>query len=488
MATLKDILYGVSLRQVVGPTDIEISRLHTDSRKVDAGDCFIAIRGTRTDGHRYMDQVLEQGAFAIICEVLPAEMSEEVTYVRVESSSKALGIMASNYYGNPSEKMKLVGVTGTNGKTSTVTLLFDLFRKAGYQAGLISTVENKVNEEVIPSTHTTPDAISLNRLMKHMADSGCTYCFMEVSSHAIDQNRIEGLKYIGGVFTNLTHDHLDYHKTFDNYLKAKKKFFDQLPSTAFALVNADDRNGKVMLQNTKAKKQTYSLKAPSDFKAKLRSNTVEGLMMEFEGVEMYSRLVGEFNAYNLTAVYATACLLNMEKETCLTILSALTPPEGRFDQLFSAQDRIVGIVDYAHTPDALKNVLQTIHAVRNGNEKVLTVVGCGGDRDVAKRPVMAEIACRYSSQVVLTSDNPRSEDPEEILRQMKAGVPITDKRKVLTITDRREAIKTACMLASKGDIILIAGKGHEKYQEIEGERFPFDDKNILIELFKELGK
>lgn len=488
MATLKDILYGVSLRQVVGPTDIEISRLHTDSRKVDAGDCFVAIRGIRTDGHRYMDQVLEQGAFAIICEVLPAEMSEEVTYVRVENSSKALGIMASNYYGNPSEKMKLVGVTGTNGKTSTVTLLFDLFRKAGYKAGLISTVENKVNEEVIPAVYTTPDAISLNRLMKHMADSGCEYCFMEVSSHAIDQNRIEGLRYIGGVFTNITHDHLDYHKTFDNYLKAKKNFFDQLAASAFALVNTDDRNGKVMLQNTRAQKQTYSLKAPSDFKAKLVSNTVEGLMMEFEGVEMHSRLVGEFNAYNLTAVYATARLLNMEKEECLTILSALTPPEGRFDQLFSPHDRIVGIIDYAHTPDALKNVLQTIHAVRNGNEKVLTVVGCGGDRDAAKRPVMAEIACRYSSQVVLTSDNPRSEDPEEILRQMNVGVPITDKRKVLTIADRREAIKTACTLANKGDIILIAGKGHEKYQEIDGERFPFDDKNILIELFKELGK
>ena len=488
MAVLKDILYGVSLKQVVGSTDVEIQHLQLDSRKVSTGDCFIAVKGTTQDGHQYIDQCIEKGAVAIVCEEIPAVTQTGVTYVKVQQAGRAVGIIAANFYGNPSDQMKVVGVTGTNGKTSVVTLLFRLLRKMGKNVGLLSTVQNQINEEVIPSTHTTPDAINLNRLMRQMVDAGCEYCFMEVSSHAVDQHRIEGLKFTGAVFTNLTHDHLDYHKTFENYLKAKKRFFDELPATAFALVNTDDRNGNVMLQNTKASKHAYSLKSPSEFKAKIVDNSIMGLMLELDMKEMHTRLIGEFNAYNLTAVYATCILLGFEKEETMTILSSLTPPEGRFDQIISGEEKIIGIVDYAHTPDALKNVLQTIHAIRTGNENLFTVVGCGGDRDATKRPVMAGIASKLSNRVVLTSDNPRSEDPEEILKQMNAGVPVTDKRKVLTIADRKEAIKTACMMAGKGDIILLAGKGHEKYQEIKGVKYPFDDKEILKEMFVELGK
>ena len=488
MAVLKDILYGVSLKQVVGSTDVEIQHLQLDSRKVSTGDCFIAVKGTTQDGHQYIDQCIEKGAVAIVCEEIPAVTQTGVTYVKVQQAGRAVGIIAANFYGNPSAQMKVVGVTGTNGKTSVVTLLFRLLRKMGKNVGLLSTVQNQINEEVIPSTHTTPDAINLNRLMRQMVDAGCEYCFMEVSSHAVDQHRIEGLKFTGAVFTNLTHDHLDYHKTFENYLKAKKRFFDELPATAFALVNTDDRNGNVMLQNTKASKHVYSLKSPSEFKAKIVDNSIMGLMLELDMKEMHTRLIGEFNAYNLTAVYATCILLGFEKEETMTILSSLTPPEGRFDQIISGEEKIIGIVDYAHTPDALKNVLQTIHAIRTGNENLFTVVGCGGDRDATKRPVMAGIASKLSNKVVLTSDNPRSEDPEEILKQMNAGVPVTDKRKVLTIADRKEAIKTACMMAGKGDIILLAGKGHEKYQEIKGVKYPFDDKEILKEMFVELGK
>ena len=490
MKTLTDILNNVVVLQQTGASAEvhDVNNLQIDSRKVDAGDCFIALRGTAVDGHTFIDQCIAKGATVIVCEEMPATLNQSVTYVQVFNSSRALGIMSSNFYGNPSAKMKVIGVTGTNGKTSTVTLLFRLFRQFGKNVGLLSTVQNQVNEEVIPATHTTPDAINLHRLMKQMVDAGCEYCFMEVSSHAIDQNRIEGLKFTGAVFTNITHDHLDYHKTFEQYLKAKKRFFDELPSTAFALTNADDRNGSVMLQNTKAKKYTYSLKTPSDFKGKIIENGVTGLMLELDGIEMHTRLIGEFNAYNLTAVYATARLLDIEKQECLTVLSALTPPEGRFDQLMSKKEKIVGIVDYAHTPDALKNVLQTINAIRNGNEILLTVVGCGGDRDATKRPIMAEIACKFSNKVVLTSDNPRSEEPGEILKQMNTGVPVTDKKKVLTISDRKEAIRTACMMANQGDIILLAGKGHEKYQEIKGVKYPFDDKAMLVEMFEELGK
>lgn len=488
MVALKDILYRVSLTQVVGSTDVEVNSLQIDSRKVQAGNCFIAIKGTAVDAHTFIPQVIAQGATVIICEAIPAETKEGVTYVQVADSSKSLGLVAGNFYDNPSANMQVIGITGTNGKTSVATLLFRLFRAFGHNVGLLSTVQNQINEDVIPSTHTTPDAINLNKLMKQMVDAGCTYCFMEVSSHAVDQNRISGLQFAGGVFTNLTHDHLDYHKTFDNYIKAKKRFFDELPSTAFALTNGDDRNGSVMLQNTKAHKYTYALRTPADFKGKVIDNGVTGLQLDIDNQDVHTRLIGEFNAYNLTAVYAVARLLNVEKMEALTTLSALTPPEGRFDQIVSVNDKIVGIVDYAHTPDALKNVLQTINAVRNGNENVLTVVGCGGDRDAAKRPIMAEIACRYSNQVVLTSDNPRSEDAGEILKEMYAGVPVTDRKKVLTISDRKEAIKTACTLANKGDIILLAGKGHEKYQEIKGIKHAFDDKAVLSEMFEELGK
>ncbi|MCX6199643.1 MAG: UDP-N-acetylmuramoyl-L-alanyl-D-glutamate--2,6-diaminopimelate ligase, partial [Bacteroidetes bacterium] len=459
MKKLCDILDGISVLESVGSIDVPVSALQMDSRKVKSGDCFIAIKGTASDGHHFISTCIEQGAKAIVCENLPEEIIPHVSYIRVKDSSKALGVIANNFYDQPSSKMKVIGVTGTNGKTSVATLLFRLFRALGKNVGLLSTVQNQINEEIIQSTHTTPDAIALNALMKQMVDAGCEYCFMEVSSHAVDQNRIEGLKFAGGVLTNITHDHLDYHKTFENYLKAKKRFFDELPSTAFALTNADDRNGNVMLQNTKAAKRNYALKTPSDFKTKIIENSVAGLQLDIDNIEMHTRLIGEFNAYNLTAVYAVARLLDIEKLEALTILSSLTPPEGRFDQIISVNEKIAGIVDYAHTPDALKNVLQTIQAVRTGNERVITVVGCGGDRDATKRPIMAEIACKFSNQVILTSDNPRSEDPNEILKQMYAGVPVTDKRKVLTITDRREAIKTAVTLANNTDIILLAGKG-----------------------------
>jgi UDP-N-acetylmuramoyl-L-alanyl-D-glutamate--2,6-diaminopimelate ligase len=488
MKTLAEILSNIQVLESSGSTDVAIAALQMDSRKVKAGDCFIAVKGTATDGHTYIDKCIAQGAVAVVCEVMPADINAGITYIKVANSGKALGVMAGNFYDNPSANMKVVGVTGTNGKTSTVTLLFRLFRKLGYNVGLLSTVQNQINETIIESTHTTPDAIALNALMQQMFDAGCEYCFMEVSSHAVDQNRIAGLQFTGAVFSNITHDHLDYHKTFENYLKTKKRFFDELTAKAFALTNIDDRNGAVMLQNTKAHKHTYALKSPGEFKCKVMENNVSGLQLELDGVEMHTRLIGDFNAYNLTAVYGVARLLGIDKQECLTVLSALTPPEGRFDQVLSVNEKIVGIVDYAHTPDALKNVLQTIQAVRNGIENVITIVGCGGDRDAAKRPIMAEIACRYSNKVILTSDNPRSEDPEEILKEMNAGVPVTDKRKVLTITDRREAIRTAVTLAGKGDIILLAGKGHEKYQDIKGVKTHFDDKEELINVFNEMER
>lgn len=488
MIMLKDILKDVSVIKITGSSVVTVTGLQIDSRAVQSGDAFIAVRGTLTDGHKYIATCIEKGARIIICETLPEEIDTTVTYVQVANSSKALGQLASNFYGRPSSKMKVIGVTGTNGKTSTVTLLYRLFRSLGHSAGLLSTVENQINGEVIPSTHTTPDAIHLNELMKKMVDSNCEYCFMEASSHAIDQSRIEGITFAGGIFTNITHDHLDYHKTFDNYLKAKKRFFDELPADAFALTNIDDRNGDVMLQNTKAHKYSYALRSPADFKAKIIDNNVRGLQLEINGTDMFTRLIGEFNAYNLLAVYATATLLGVDKLDALTQLSALAPPEGRFDQIVSEQDGITGIIDYAHTPDALKNVLHTINAIRRGNETLISIVGCGGDRDATKRPVMAQVAAHLSDKCILTSDNPRSEDPNEILRQMNEGVTITDRKKVLSITDRKEAIRTACMMAGKGDIILLAGKGHEKYQEIKGIKYDFDDKTVLREIFSELGK
>jgi len=418
----------------------------------------------------------------VVCEALQARVTGEVDFLMVADSTVALGIVSDNFYGHPSSKLKLVGVTGTNGKTTIATLLYKLFRDLGYKCGLLSTVENKINDQVFQATHTTPDPVELNRLIDEMVNQGCDYCFMEVSSHAIAQHRIGGLKFAGGIFSNLTHDHLDYHKTFDSYLKAKKAFFDGLPANAFALTNNDDKNGNVMLQNTKAHKKTYGLKSMADYRAKILENQFEGLLLQIDGEEVWFKMVGTFNAYNLLAVYAAAMLLDQDKAKILTSLSKLTGARGRFDYIVSP-NKIIGVVDYAHSPDAVQNILSTIHDIRKGNEKVITVLGCGGDRDKTKRPIMAKAACEWSDKVILTSDNPRSEDPGQIIKDMEAGVDAAFRRHVLSIADRREAIKTACMLAKPGDIVLIAGKGHEKYQEIQGVRNHFDDMEELVEQF-----
>lgn len=486
MKLLSDILYKTRLEEVIGSTHMAISSVTFDSRKVKKDTLFVATRGTATDGHAYIDKAIEAGAVAIVCEDLPETRKENVTYIKVTDSTNALGFIACNYFDNPSTKLKLVGVTGTNGKTTTVTLLFNLFRTLGYNVGLLSTVQNKINNTVIPSTHTTPDALSLNELLSVMVEQGCDYAFMEVSSHAVVQNRIAGVQFTGAIFTNITHDHLDYHKTFDEYIKAKKRFFDNLPEEAFAITNKDDKNGMVMLQNTKAHKYSYSIKNVADYKCKIIENHLNGLLLNINNHEVWVKLIGTFNAYNVLAVFAAAHLLKQDVINILTTLSNLNSVEGRF-QYVKSETGIIGIVDYAHTPDALKNVLETIKDIRSGNENVITLVGCGGDRDAAKRPVMANIACQYSNKVILTSDNPRSEDPEEILNQMQAGVDASDFKKTLRISDRREAIKTACTLAQKGDIILIAGKGHEKYQEIKGVKHPFDDLEILKETIKAMG-
>jgi UDP-N-acetylmuramoyl-L-alanyl-D-glutamate--2,6-diaminopimelate ligase len=485
---LRELLIGVKTKQLTGSDEVMVSGLYLDSRKADAGSCFIAVKGTQVDAHAFIDQTIAQGAKVIVCETLPAALNPAITYVQVENSNIALGFMASNFYDNPSHQMQVVGVTGTNGKTSVVTLLHRLFRTFGKHAGLLSTVQNQIDETVIPSTHTTPDAITMNALMLQMVEAGCEYCFMEVSSHAVDQNRIAGLKFAGAIFTNITHDHLDYHLTFDNYIKAKKKFFDELNKNAFALVNTDDRNGGIMVQNTSAKIYGYSLKAASDYKGKIIENSITGLLLEINQIELHARLIGEFNAYNLLAVYGAATLLGEDKLEVLRVLSMLTPPDGRFQQIVSAEDQVVGIIDYAHTPDALKNVMHTINAVRQGNAQLIAVVGCGGNRDAAKRPVMGMIASRFADKAIFTSDNPRNEDAAQILKEMYEGVPAPERKKVITIADRKEAIKTACMLAGKRDIILIAGKGHEKYQEIKGIKHPFDDVAVLTEVFKESGK
>ncbi|MFD2582211.1 UDP-N-acetylmuramoyl-L-alanyl-D-glutamate--2,6-diaminopimelate ligase [Pedobacter vanadiisoli] len=477
---LQDLLYGVTIKELVGKTDREINALNFDSRKVGKDDVFFAIVGTLADGHQFIDQTITQGATVIVCENLPENPNAEVSYIKVDNTSVALGIMAGNYFGNPSAGLKLVGITGTNGKTTIATILFKLFKALGYKTGLISTVENYINDTVVPATHTTPNPIALNQLLRDMVIAGCDYCFMEVSSHAVAQHRIEGLTFAGGVFSNITHDHLDFHKTFDNYLKAKKAFFDGLPKSAFALTNTDDKNGMVMLQNTKAYKKTYALKQLADFKAKIIENQFSGLHLDIDGEDVYFKLVGSFNAYNLLAVYGTAVLLEQDKLKVLTLLSSLSGAEGRFDYITSP-DKIIGIVDYAHTPDAVQNVLSTIANIRKGTEQVITVIGCGGDRDKTKRPVMAQVACDWSDKVILTSDNPRTEDPQTIINEMEAGVSPSNKRKTLSILDRKEAIKTACHLAQPGDIILIAGKGHEKYQEINGVKNHFDDKEILLE-------
>ena len=488
MAVLQDILYKVSIRSVQGNLAVEMNDLQIDSRKVKQGSCFIAIKGAAIDGHGFIEKAVESGAAVIVCEVMPSVTKDGVTYVQVEDSSAAAGYIAHNFFGAPSEKITLVGVTGTNGKTTIATLLFKLFSGLGYKCGLVSTVQNQIGDEIIPSTHTTPDQITLNALLVQMVEAGCTHVFMENSSHAIHQHRSTGLQFAGALFSNITHDHLDYHKTFDEYIRVKKSFFDHLPSSAFAITNLDDKRGLVMIQNTHAKRLTYSLKTMADFKGKILENGLSGLVMDINGQEVHFRLIGEFNAYNLLAVYGAALSLGEDKVHVLQTLSNLTGAEGRFDYIVSSKDQIIGIVDYAHTPDALLNVLSTIQKLRKGHETVITVVGCGGDRDKTKRPVMGEVACEHSDKVIFTSDNPRSEDPQQILNDIEAGLNTAAKRKYISIADRKEAIKTAVTLSNKEDIILIAGKGHEKYQDIKGVKHPFDDKQVLMEMFEMMGK
>jgi UDP-N-acetylmuramoyl-L-alanyl-D-glutamate--2,6-diaminopimelate ligase len=487
MKDLQSILFGVSLREVVGATQLQVNDIQIDSRKVTANCVFVAIRGVQVDGHAYIQTAIEKGATVIVCEQLPENINITVTYLVVENAQVAVAIMAHQFYNQPSTKLKLVGVTGTNGKTTVATLLFKLFSALGYKCGLVSTVQNQIGETIIPSTHTTPDAIQLNSLLNQMAEAECTHVFMECSSHAIHQHRITGLQFVGGAFTNITHDHLDYHQTFEAYLEVKKAFFDHLPSTAFALSNLDDKNGANMLLDTKAKKLTYALHAPANYKGKILENQLTGLVMLVNDVEVHCRLIGTFNAYNFLAVYGIAIQLGEPSEKVLITLSALTGAEGRFEYTISATN-IIGIVDYAHTPDALENVLETIAKLRKGGEDVITVVGCGGDRDKTKRPIMAQVACDLSTKVFLTSDNPRSEDPNDILNDMEQGLTSAAKRKYIKIVDRREAIKAAISFAKPGDIILVAGKGHEKYQDIKGVKTHFDDKEQLQNLFKELEK
>ncbi len=483
MKKLKDILYRCSLLRVIGNTDIPISKVSFDSRNVSEHVAFVAVRGIKTDGHKYIDQVIKSGASAIICEELPDEINEDICYVVVKNSSVTLGFMACNFYDHPSEKINLVGITGTNGKTTTATLLYELFKQNGFKTGLISTVRNYVDAKEISANYTTPDPIQLNHLLNDMVTAGCEYCFMEVSSHAVVQNRITGLQFKGGIFSNLTHDHLDFHQTFESYLQAKKQFFDMLPSDAFALVNIDDRNGKVMVQNTKAKVYTMAFKKSANYQCKILENHFDGLMLSINGKEVWSNLVGKFNAYNILAIFAASHLLGLEEQEVLVSLSKLHPVDGRFEHIKSPSG-VIGIVDYAHTPDALKNVIDTINAIQAGSGKLITVVGAGGDRDRTKRPIMARISVEGSSLVILTSDNPRSEDPLAILDEMSTGVSVDKKKKCLVIADRKQAIKTAVTMAQPGDVILVAGKGHETYQEINGIRHHFDDREILREFFE----
>ena len=487
MIVLKDILYKVPLESVVGNTAVAITNLHFDSRQVALNDVFVAVKGTQSNGHDYIHKAVSQGAIAIICEVLPEEQINGVTYIRVKDTSYALAIMAANYYHNPSDNLRLVGVTGTNGKTTIAALLYQLFSKAGYKVGLLSTVKVMVDKQEYKATHTTPDSLTINRYLAQMNEEGVEFCFMEVSSHGIHQNRVEGLVFEGGIFTNLTHDHLDYHKTFAEYRDVKKRFFDGLPKHAFALTNIDDRNGEVMLQNTRAKKVSYALKSHADYRANILENQLSGLLLKVNDQEVWVKLIGSFNAYNVLAIYATAELLGLEQMEALQLVSELESVSGRFQYLIS-QDKITAIVDYAHTPDALKNVLETINDIRTKNEDLITVVGAGGDRDSAKRSKMGHIASALSTKVVFTSDNPRSEDPDAIIEEIEKGVEPQNFNKILSITDRKQAIKTACQLASPGDIILVAGKGHETYQEIQGERHPFNDYDILEETLKKLAK
>jgi UDP-N-acetylmuramoyl-L-alanyl-D-glutamate--2,6-diaminopimelate ligase len=479
MHILQDILYKVHLLEVVGATDIAVSSIAIDSRKVIKGTAFVAIRGVAQDGHDYISKAIEFGAKVIVCENMPALQVDGVTYIKVANTSEAVAFMAHQFYDAPSTKIKLVGVTGTNGKTTIATLLFKLFSALGYTCGLVSTVQNQIGDQIIPATHTTPDAVSLNELLNTMVDAGCSHVFMECSSHAVHQHRITGLQFTGALFSNITHDHLDYHKTFENYIAAKKGFFDALPASAFAITNSDDKRGEVMLQNTKAKKLSYGLKSSADYKGKILENALTGLVMLVNEIEVHFRLIGEFNAYNLLAVYGAAVNLGIDSNTALTTLSMLAGAEGRFDYIISNK-QVIGIIDYAHTPDALENVLATIKKLRKGYEQVITVVGCGGDRDKTKRPIMAQTACDLSDKVILTSDNPRTEDPAQIIADMEAGLNTAAKRKYISILDRKEAIKAAVEFAKPEDIVLVAGKGHEKYQDINGVKHPFDDKAILL--------
>lgn len=473
MKKLENILSGIKVESLLGNHSLEISSIQFDSRKVTDNALFVAVKGIVSDGHHFINQAIDNGAVAIICEELPKNINSTITWILVNCSDEALALSAANFYNNPSKKLKLVGVTGTNGKTTTATLLYHLFTNLGYNTGLISTIENKIIDQTIPSTHTTPDALNLNKLLNEMLEKGCTHCFMEVSSHAIVQNRIKGIHFTGASFTNISHDHLDYHKTFDEYIKAKKLLFDGLEQSSFALTNIDDKRGMVMLQNTKAKKYTYSLKNDSNFKGKIITNTFDGLEININNHLAWFKLIGEFNAYNLINIYAIAVLLGEDESETLIHMSNLNTAEGRFHVL--KKNNIIAIVDYAHTPDALENVLKTINEIRTGNEQLITIVGCGGNRDKEKRPKMAKIACEFSTRVILTSDNPRNESPEDILNDMKKGVSALNYKKTVAITDRAEAIKTAFLIANNGDIILIAGKGHEKYQEIKGVKHHFDD-------------
>ncbi len=479
---LKELLQSAGKYVISGSDEIDINGIEIDSRKIKGGNAFIAIKGTQTDGHDYISKAIELGATAIICEKLPETLAEGITYAKFDDTEDAVGKIATTFYGNPTDKIDLVGVTGTNGKTTIATLLYNMFRAFGYKVGLISTVCNYIDGEAIPTEHTTPDPITLNQLLGRMADEGCKYAFMEVSSHSVAQKRIGGLKFAGGIFTNLTRDHLDYHKTVENYLKAKKAFFDGLPKTAFALTNADDKNGMVMVQNTKAKVVTYSLRTMADFKGKVLEDGFEGMLMDINNKEVNVQFIGRFNAYNLLAVYGAACMMGKNADDILLQLSVLRPVSGRFDSMRSPEG-YTAIVDYAHTPDAITNVLDAIHDVLKGRGKVITVVGAGGNRDKGKRPIMAKESVRQSDKVIITSDNPRFEEPQDIINDMLAGLDKEEMKKVLAITDRKEAIRTACMLASQGDVILIAGKGHENYQDIKGVKHHFDDKEVVREIF-----
>lgn len=487
MSLLRDILYKVSLVATAGDMEIKVNKVEFDSRQVASGDLFVAVRGTRSDGHNFISSAVEQGAKAIVCEKFPDQLPSGVTFIKVVDSAIALGMISSNYYNNPSKSLKLVAVTGTNGKTTTVTILHQLYTRLGYNAGLISTVENKIKDQAIQSTHTTPDALQLNRLFHDMVSQGCTHCFMEASSHAIEQKRIAGLDIDVAVFTNISHDHLDYHGSFEAYIKAKKALFDNLKKDARALTNIDDKRGRVMVQNTRALVDTYGIRNPARFKARLLSTTMEGIELDIDGKNAWFPLVGEFNAYNILVSYAVACLLGEEAADVIQELSGIKHIPGRFEMVFP-ESGIFAIVDYAHTPDALKNILETLDSLRTGNEKLITIIGCGGNRDREKRPEMAKIACKFSDKVILTSDNPRDEDPLEIIREMKKGVAQGNERKTITQADRREAIKLACSIAEKKDLILLAGKGHEKYQEIKGVKYDFDDRSVLMEMLELMEK